>query len=107
MSFESIVEVLNGVLAGVDLFEGDYPLALAEKGQALLILEVPKARTLEPKPAPELAQALAGKSQRVLQCEAEECKTSKEPIYKRPYIPISMLPFISFTSIRWYKYALV
>jgi hypothetical protein len=33
----TIVDVLNGILSGVDLFEGDYPLELATQGLALLI----------------------------------------------------------------------
>lgn len=33
----NIVEVLNGLLCGIDLFESDYPLTLAEQGIALLV----------------------------------------------------------------------
>lgn len=41
ISFMSIiVEILNGVLSGIDIFESDYPLTMAEQGKALQIEDI-------------------------------------------------------------------
>ena len=42
----SPLEIINGIMSGIDLFESDYPLTLAQLGKALHIIEVePKETT--------------------------------------------------------------
>ena len=36
----SPVEVLNGIMAGMDIFESDYPFTLAEQGISILINDI-------------------------------------------------------------------
>ena len=49
------IEVLNGVMAGIDVFESDYPLGLAEKGISLQIESIDKLELIRSKQNPAKA----------------------------------------------------
>eukprot|EP00347_Sterkiella_histriomuscorum_P003481 403364131 len=76
----STVEVLNGILSGLDIFESDYPLSLAEQGIAILIKDfqlIPQNEENPKTPAKsylELSKQLQSKNQRTLKLSLEENK---------------------------------
>lgn len=72
------VEILNGVLAGVDLFESNYPLQQAQYGLALQIEHVKISE--EDTDASKVSRLLDGRSQKTLDLTKEECKSSKLPM---------------------------
>ncbi|CDW83004.1 queuine trna-ribosyltransferase subunit qtrtd1 [Stylonychia lemnae] len=84
------VDVLNGIISGIDLFESDYPLTMAERGIAILIEDVKIQRKEESQQGEdrddylflEMSKMMQKKDQRTLVLSKEENKTSEEKLVK-------------------------
>lgn len=78
----SPVEILNGILAGIDIFESDYPLSLASTGFGLNIAKIDQSEDQQEAPSfLSLSKSLIGKTQKTIDLSSkEENKECHEPI---------------------------
>ncbi|TNV72576.1 hypothetical protein FGO68_gene11226 [Halteria grandinella] len=76
----SPVEILNGVLAGIDIFESDYPLTQASLGHALQIQKIEEGKSECTVSDIQLSKLLETKQQHCIDLNKEEFKESKEPL---------------------------